>query len=239
MYLVHKALRAEAARVEKMAEQLEIGASLQPFRLAFNLWAAALGYHAEAENKYMTGPLTNCQPARDCEAEHADLANRLGDLAECMDKDDTRELAEKVRDVMARLNEEQHRELTERLEDVMAVLNEEIGKTRLIERTKRHLYGRVVALRIAQDDHLDNEEAFVLPVVRERMSEAQQAEVARHLLVDEAAQDPLWIEDWVVRDLTSGEKRLLVDYEEHFEELAAGGSLEPGGGSSAWQLWVG
>lgn len=223
MFLLHKALRLDAERVENMAALLEVGGSLQSFRLAFNVWATALEYHAEAENKYMTAPLTNCQPARDCEAEHADLAERLEDLAGCMDGDDTGELAEMVRDLMASANEEQHRELTQRMEEVMAVLNQEIGKTKLIERTKRHLYGRVVALRIAQDDHLDNEEAFVLPVVRERMNAPQQLEVARHLLIDENAQDPHWIVDWVVRYLTPSERDLLAGFEARFKIMAAKG----------------
>lgn len=221
MYLIHKALRAEAERVETMAGLLEVGGSLQPFRLAFNCWATALAYHAEAENQYMTAPLTNCQPARDCEAEHADLAERLEDLAGCMDGDDTSELAEMVRDLMASANEEQHRELTQKLEDVLAVLNQEIGKTKLIERTKRHLYGRVVALRIAQDDHLENEEAFVLPVVRKRMSEQQQLEVARYLLIDEDAQDRRWIGDWMGQYLSPGERNLLAGLEARFKVLPA------------------
>lgn len=222
MYLIHKALRAEAARMEKMAAELEVGGSLQPFRLAFNFWATALGYHAEAEDKYMTAPLTNCPPARDNEAEHAELGQRLQDMTECMDPDDTRELAQRVREAMASLNEEQHKELTQKLEDVMAVLNEEIGKTKLIDRTKRHLFGRIVALHIAQDDHLDNEEAFVLPVVRERMTEAEQMEVARRLLIDEDSQTPRWVVDWVARELSPGERRLLAGLEARFKPSIAG-----------------
>jgi hypothetical protein len=221
MYLIHQALRAEAARMEKMTAELEVGGSLQPFRLAFNFWAVALGYHAEAEDKYMTAPLANCPPARDNEEEHAGLGQRLQEMAECMDPDDTRELAQRVRVAMASLNEEQHKELTQKLEDVMAVLNEEIGKTRLIDRTKRHLFGRIVALRIAQDDHLDNEEAFVLPVVRQRMSEAEQMEVARRLLIDEDSQTPRWIVDWVTRELSPGERCLLAGLEARFKPLAA------------------
>ena len=224
MYLIHKALRAEAARMEKMAAELEVGGSLQPFRLAFNLWAVALGYHAAAEDEYMTAPLANCPPARDNEAEHADLGQRLQDMAGCMDPDDTKELAHRVREAMASLNEEQHKELTQKLEDVRAVLNEEIGKTKLIDRTKRHLFGRIVALHIAQDDHLDNEEAFVLPVVRERMSEAEQLEVARRLLIDEIdenSQTQSWIVEWVARELTPGERRLLAGLEARFKTLAA------------------
>jgi hypothetical protein len=36
MYVIHHALRAEAARVETLVGQLEEGGSLQPFRQAFS-----------------------------------------------------------------------------------------------------------------------------------------------------------------------------------------------------------
>ena len=50
MYLIHKALRVEAGRVEEMARTLKEGDSLQPIIGAFNLWAAALAFHAEQED---------------------------------------------------------------------------------------------------------------------------------------------------------------------------------------------
>ena len=209
MFLIHKALRCEAQHIEKMAADLDEGNSLQAFKLAFNNWAAALAYHAETEDRYMTAPLTNFPPARECEVEHAGLGGRLGDLGKAIGCDETRDLAIKVSRAMADMNQVQHEELTQRLEDVMAVLSQEIGKTRLIDRTKRHLFGRVVALRIAQDDHLDNEEAFVLPEVRQRMGQAQQDDVARHLLLDAEAQDPGWVLKWMTQYLTLGERRLL------------------------------
>jgi hypothetical protein len=43
MYLIHKALRANAARVEQMIDQLEEGGGLQPFKRAFYHWVMALG----------------------------------------------------------------------------------------------------------------------------------------------------------------------------------------------------
>ena len=52
----------------------------------------------------------------------------------------------------------------------------------VIARTQRHLFGTVVTARIAQDDHLEEEEAFVLPVIRRQLSDAQQRTIVRHLL---------------------------------------------------------
>ena len=219
MHLIHKALRAQAALVEETVRRFEIGSSLQPIRACFNVWAAALAFHAQQEDKYMTAPLTNFQPARDNEAEHGALAEMLGDLNTLVDKDDTRGLSERVKEAMVALNERQHAELVEKLEDVMEVLNGEIGKTKVITRTWRRLYARVVALQTAQDDHLENEEAFVLPEVWQRISEAGQLEIARRLLIDDEAEDRRWVLDWMEKYLTPAERGLLADLQTRFAKV--------------------
>lgn len=64
MYLIHKALRAEALRVEEAVSHLEVGGSFKPFHRIFYPWALALSTHLEAEEKYLTPlvPVT-CQAA--------------------------------------------------------------------------------------------------------------------------------------------------------------------------------
>ncbi len=119
----------------------------------------------------------------------------------------------------ARDNEEGHRRLEERLEAVLTCLNEEIGRTSLVYRTKRHLTGNTIMLRIAQNDHLEEEEAFVLPLVRERMTELEQVQFAKRLLIDEDSEDPRWIIDWMARVLTPNECNLLTSLEARFTEL--------------------
>jgi len=104
------------------------------------------------------------------------------------------------------------------MEDVQSCLTEEIGRTMLIARTQRHLFGTVVLARIAQDDHLEEEEAFVLPVVRRQLSDAQQWTIVRHLLLDEEADDPRWCLDWLIEYLTPRERRLLADLAARAEE---------------------
>ena len=145
MYVIHKALRAEATRVETLVDQLEESSSLQPFRQAFYRWVMALAYHADTEDTYMTSLLPDVPAARECELAHSRLA--------------------------------------ELLEDVQGCLTEEIGRTMVIARTQRHLFGKVVIARIAQDDHLEEEEAFVLPVISRQLSDAQQWAIVRHLLL--------------------------------------------------------
>jgi hypothetical protein len=183
--MIHQALRAEAARVEQVASQLQEGGTLQPFRHAFYRWTTALAYHADTEDSYMTALLPDSPAARE------------GELA--------------------------HQRLADRLEDIQRCLTEEIGRTMLIARTQRHLFGAVVLARIAQDDHLEEEEAFILPVIRRGLSAAQQDEIIGHLLIDQEAEDPRWHLDWLHDVLPPRERRLLADLAaEHYETCPSG-----------------
>jgi hypothetical protein len=121
----------------------------------------------------------------------------------------------------ARENEAGHGRLAGMLEDLQAYLHEELGGTMVIARTQRHLLGKVVALRIAQDDLLEEEEEGVLPLLRQQMSEVQQLEMARRLLLDQEAEDEAWILDWVAQDLTVVERQWLADLEARFETSRA------------------
>jgi hypothetical protein len=182
MYLLHKALRAEAGRAERLVEQLEGGENLRPFILAFERWRLALGFHAEMEDKYMTALLPDAPLARD--------------------------------------NETAHQKLGEGLTAVQVYLQamEQSGVT---ARTRRHLFGKVVDLRIAQDDHLEEEEELVLPIIRQRLDEEQQLEIARRLLLDQGASHEAWVLELVARDLTLPEQQWLAGLEARFAEVLA------------------
>lgn len=173
MFLIHQALRAEAARVERIAANLQEGGTLQPFRHAFYRWTMALAYHADTEDAHMTALLPDVPAARECELAHQRLADRLEEVQQCLTK--------------------------------------EIGRTMLIARTQRHLFGAVVLARIAQDDHLEEEEAFVLPAIRRELSAAQQGEIISHLLIDQQAEDPRWHLDWLQETLPAREGQFLAE----------------------------
>ena len=216
MYLIHKALSGEATRVQRVVEEMEEGDGLQRFRTEFNSWATALMYHADMEDQYMTTPLTDFQPARVNEAEHAELGDLIDGLTSYVRNGNNRRLEERVKAAVVAIHQQQHSELMEKLEDVLDVLNGEIGRTRLIARTRRHLYGKVVQLRICQDDHLESEEAFVLPEVKSRLSEAEQLEVGRRLLIDDEAEDTTWNLDWIAKHVSPAERKLLQDFADRF-----------------------
>ncbi len=188
MYLIHKALRGEADRTVALAKHLECGCSLQPFKLAFTAWATAIMYHAEKEvgTKMSKFVDESRRAAVDCPVERVKWA-----------------LLEKEDDEYARL--------LEGVMDVMSVLEEDIGATSLIPRTKQHLYGQVIALQVAQEDHLETEEAMVLPLIRECLSIECQSEAVGALLIDRDADDENWVIDWISQDLTPKENELLLE----------------------------
>jgi hypothetical protein len=198
MYFIHKALRAEAVRTEKQVQDLEVGTSLQPFKLAFSSWATALVFHAEME-----------------------VGTGLAGAETSRGEDGGSDLGTQITSAILTQEDEEHKELLEKLQDVLTVLDEDIGPSSMIIRTKQHLYQQVVALRIAQEDHLETEEALVLPMVRERLNVRRQLEAAKGLLIDEQAQDPRWMIDWVSRELNPQEQRLLADLEARFDGLSS------------------
>jgi hypothetical protein len=202
--LIHQALRTEATRAEELVSRLEPGGSLQPFRNAFDSWASALLYVSEREDKVFSRSLVGHGHQR------APSPASNGDAPEGRE--------EQIRLVMASANEQEHMELTRKMEAVLEVLNDEIRDQQVITRTKQHLYRQVMTLRIAQEDHLETEAAMMLPALRAQMDEREQLKVARGLLIDEEAQDPRWIIDWVSQQLNGTERESLKELEARFDE---------------------
>jgi hypothetical protein len=196
MYLIHKALRGEADRTVELARCLEDGCSLQPFKLAFTAWATSIMYHAEKEvGTEMTKSIDETRKA----AAHDPI--------------------ERVKWAILEKEDDEYSRLLEGVMDVMTVLEEDIGATSVISRTKQHLYGQVIALRVAQEDHLETEEAMVLPLLRENLSPQCQLEVVGGLLIDRDADDQRWVLDWISQDLTAGENELLLALATRIEQL--------------------
>ena len=219
MVLMHKAFHALSLRVEELAAKSQEGGDLKDFEGAFGFWVKQLLFHAETEDKYMTAPLEDCQPARDNEAEHDELREQGTELVEFMGKGDTAGLEEHVKAAMLALEDQEHQELLEKAREVEDILKKEMGAEKVVGRTRRHLYRRVMALRILEFDHFENEEAFVCSIVRDRMSEKEQLDIARRLLIDETADEPRWIIDWVTEELEPRERQLLADLEARFAQL--------------------
>ncbi len=209
MCLIHRAMAAYAATVEREATRIEVRGSLQPFRSAFNEWASALLHLSEVEVELLTTSLRRCLPG----GELGEQIERQMRAVAPSGTDEEGQAEQQVMKTMAAYSEEEHRELVEKLQDVLEVLDGEIGRQSVIDRTRQHLYVRVLALRVAQDDHIENERAFVLPLLRRAIGEPEQLDMARRLLIDEGSESPDWILQWVARKLGPGERGVLADLE--------------------------
>ena len=196
MYLIHKALRGEADRTVELAKHLETGCSLQAFKLAFTAWATAIMYHAEKE---VGTAMTKSIDATRCSAAHDPV--------------------ERVKWALLEKEDEEYARLLDGVLEVMTVLEEDIGATSVISRTQQHLYGQVIALRVAQEDHLETEEAMVIPLLRENLSPDCQLDVVGALLIDQEADDSHWVIEWISQDLTPKENELLLELESRIEQL--------------------
>jgi hypothetical protein len=95
------------------------------------------------------------------------------------------------------------------MEAIQTALHE-IGEAVVTTRIRRHLFGQVVALRIDQEDHLEEEEELVLPLIRARLSAAQQCEIVQRLLRDPQAEDQTWVVTWLMQDLTEIERHTVA-----------------------------
>ena len=81
MYMIHHALRAEAAEATpRLARQLGTGDTLATFAQMLHRWASTLEEHARIEDTYMT-PLLPARPiVQDNEAEHRRLTTLFHEL---------------------------------------------------------------------------------------------------------------------------------------------------------------
>ncbi len=221
MPLMHKAFRAVSDRTEAMAADASTVQDIAELNEAFGFWVKQILYHATVEDEVMTAPLKDSQPARDNETEHAELAGKAGELASFIARGKAAGLEESVRKAAFTLEEEQHKELEERFHEVEDALKEVLGEKQVTARTIRHIHSRLMGVRILELDHFENEEAFVCSLVRDEIDEAGQLYIVRRLLIDDSAEDPRWIIDWVHSELDPADQALLEDLEARFQGAVA------------------
>ncbi|MGE3538023.1 MAG: hemerythrin domain-containing protein [Candidatus Tectimicrobiota bacterium] len=111
----------------------------------------------------------------------------------------------------ARENEAEHKRLTELLAELQHMLQDATQLTPASARQRRHLLGKIVELRVAQDDHLEEEEERMLPFIRQHVSATRQLDMAGRLLFDQDANDSQWVLDWLMPHITALEHQLLTE----------------------------
>ena len=225
MPLMHKAFRAVSDRTESLAAKASTFEDVAVLNDVFANWIKQIVYHAAVEDEFMTGPMTDPskdnQPARDNETEHTNLAGKAADLASFIAMGSGAGLEESVREAAFSLEEEQHNLLEARFHDVETALKEVLGEQKVTARTIRHIHSRLLGVRILELDHFENEEAFIIPLVADEVDEAGQLSLVRRLLIDDSAEDPRWIIDWVYSELDEADQALLKDVETRFQGVVA------------------
>ena len=216
MLLMHKAFHNLSTRVEKLAFEGEAGGDLDAFKESFEHWVSQLLYHVDTEDEVMT-PSLDSHFARDNESEHEQLRRTEEDITAYLKRGDSAELEDSVKQMILNMDEDQHGDLLEHIEDIKNILKRNIGNERIVARTRRHLYRKVMAMRILEYDHFENEEAFICPMVKEYFDAAQELELARRLLIQDGAEDPEWVLRCVLSEIRPGERTLLKEIVSRFD----------------------
>ena len=186
MYLMHKVFMSHSDHTLELVSKVETGeCSIADVKRSFDLWIKHLLYHVQTEDYYMTGPLKEkkLQDGRmvlkENVSEHNDLREMGADLFAKIGKDARESLIE---DVLA-LDDQNHEELLDQLRIADSAIIETLGKQTILRRSIRHIYRSIFDFIVVEFDHFENEESFVLPLVHDQMSYAEELECVRKLLI--------------------------------------------------------
>ncbi|MBH52021.1 MAG: hypothetical protein CL785_02580 [Chloroflexi bacterium] len=220
MYLMHKVFMSHSDHTLELVSKVETGeCSIADVKRSFDLWIKHLLYHVQTEDIYMTGPLKEkkLQDGRmvlkENVSEHNDLREMGADLFAKIGKDARESLIE---DVLA-LDDQNHEELLDQLRIADSAIIETLGKQTILRRSIRHIYRSIFDFIVVEFDHFENEESFVLPLVHDQMSYAEELECVRKLLIDDDSDNPTWILDFVRKNLVDSDRKLLDEISENFQ----------------------
>ena len=220
MYLMHKVFMSHSDHTLELVSKVETGeCSIADVKRSFDLWIKHLLYHVQTEDIYMTGPLKEkkLQDGRmvlkENVSEHNDLREMGAELFAKIGKDARESLIE---DVLA-LDDQNHEELLDQLRIADSAIIETLGKQTILRRSIRHIYRSIFDFIVVEFDHFENEESFVLPLVHDQMSYAEELECVRKLLIDDDSDNPTWILDFVRENLVDSDRKLLDEISENFQ----------------------
>lgn len=222
MYLMHKVFMAHSEKTEALARVAQSGGDLKDLERHVHDWLKHLRYHVNTEDDYMTGPLVDTKlqgdryPLKDNEREHTEILDRGDAIIAFMEEGEIAGLVDDIRAIMLKIDEQDHADLDIKVSDVENALTSALGEERVLARTRRHLYRSIMALKVAEFDHFENEEAFVLPMVKEQMTRTEELQCARKLLLDDASDNPRWVIDFMYAELQDDDKSLLSLLESEF-----------------------
>ena len=191
--LINKALNAHAANAEGLVNDMEAGGTIQAFKLAFNNWASVLMFYLDQQENLL-----------------------LPSLMHMSSQNEQKGTPLSLRDVILSNETHWHLNLMNMIEEVFVVLNEDIGSTTVIPRTRQHLLEKTVQLGIAQKDHLEYEQFLLMPIVLGFIDQDTQMEVVKGLLIDDLADEPRWVIEWLSIELSEEENNQIAKIEKQF-----------------------
>ena len=226
MYLMHKVYMNHSEEVEKISNSSQNVGNLQLLRTQLSEWLNHIYYHTDTEDIYMTGPLKDKElhdgrmPLKENVLEH-DVIRDSGKIA----SDSIANVSTlspvsyfSLKEVLA-MEEMNHEILMTKIEAVEEKLKKLLGDTKLDQTFHRHLYEQIIDLKVAEYDHFENEEAFVLPMIKEQMTKDEQLKCVGKLLFDDKSDHPAWIYDFIRSHLVSREVALLDNLRKEIEKL--------------------
>ena len=169
------------------------GGTIQAFKLAFNNWASVLMFYLDQQENLL-----------------------LPSLMHMSSQNEQKGTPLSLRDVILSNETHWHLNLMNMIEEVFVVLNEDIGSTTVIPRTRQHLLEKTVQLGIAQKDHLEYEQFLLMPIVLEFIDQDTQMEVVKGLLIDDLADEPRWVIEWLSIELSEEENNQIAKIEKQF-----------------------
>jgi len=211
MFFMHKAFMSHAKKAETMSGLLKTSDDIERLKPVIDHWLKHITYHVDTEDMFLTGPLQELElhdgrlVVRDNVIEHDEIRSGKIALEEFLSNGPTAGLTSLLESLVFAAEEEQHQELVQNVENLKLVIADALGEEKTSNRTIRHLHQSILALRVVEWDHFENEEAFVLPLVREQMTHNEQLKCASKLLFDSSSENPRWIIDDIYDGLSEEE----------------------------------
>jgi len=192
---LHEALRTAASQVKQISDQLGTVHSLQGFTLAFTNWITVLIFSMTQQENHVEPSLRYT------------LSGKNGNLNQTNGN------------VILALSKVGREEQMSMIEDVFAVLYGEIGDTSPITRTIQHLQRQILAMEIAQTNHLETQDLLKIPILADSMDRIDQLSLLKNLLIDEGSDNRRWIVEWLSEHLDPVSNSALAELESQIEDI--------------------
>ena len=192
---LHEALRRAANQVKQISNQLGTVHSLQGLTLAFTNWVTVLIFNMAQQENYI-------EPS----------------LRDALSKEDSNK-EQKNSSIILALSRVGRQEQMSKIEDVFSILYSEIGDTSLITRTTQHLQRQILAMEIAQTNHLETQDLLIIPILANRMDSVDQLSLLKNILIDEQSDDRRWIVDWISEHSNPSSKSALAEIESQLADM--------------------